>query len=306
MKCLDFEIRKASFLDLYKIVRMALFYHKNDPKSRDMMSNPLKSFLYKLFGPVYVRLTLIGFKAVVDGKIAGYILIKRRGYSIHIWDLVVDSDFRGKGIGESLMRFAEKSVENKCRYISLAVMEDNAPAMHLYEKLGYQNFLFSPVCYQIEKAGELKKGRKLIELKSVSGKAAIRSRSENLSNVLDAVIGSDKREIVQLLYPLPSKTKRKTRHFMISQLDTEVGFASIKQRKDLASVFLIISPKVWDTDVETEAIIKVIERVRLQSINQVKICVVQAYEKNLENALKNVNCAMERKTPRLALIKKLV
>jgi ribosomal protein S18 acetylase RimI-like enzyme len=305
VKTLDFEIRKASFFDLYKIVKMALFYHKDDPKSQDILSSPLKSFLYKLFGPVYVRLTLIGFKAVVDEKIAGYILIKKRGHSIHIWDLVVDSDFRGKGIGEGLMKFAEKSIENKCQYISLAVMEDNAPAMHLYEKLEYQNFLFSPICYHLEKAAESEKNRKLIELRAVSGNAAIRSRSKHFSNVLDAVIGPDKREIVQLLYPLPLKTLRKTQYFTISQQDAEVGYVSIKQRKDLASAFLIISPKVWNTDAETEAITKVVERVRLRSINHVEICIVQAYEKNLENTLKNMNYAIKRKTPRLALIKKL-
>jgi GNAT superfamily N-acetyltransferase len=299
----DFEIKRASIFDMNKIVKMAFFHHKNDPKFREIRSNPLKSFLYRLFGPLYVRLTLISFKAVACGKIAGYVLIKKRDHSIHIWDLVVDSEFRGKGIGRSLMRYAEKIAEDRHRYVTLAVMEDNIPAIRLYSELGYENLQFSPVCYLVTKPKAPEKGSKFVELESISEEEAIQIRSDHYAAVLDAVVGPAKRETALLLYPLPSKIRRKTECFRILA-SAEVGYLSVRRRKDLTSIFLLINPKVWETDAESDAIKKVIEKEHLKS-DQFEICVVQAYEENLQKAFRKADCVVEREIPRLVLVKKL-
>jgi len=304
VKACNVEIERASIFDMYKIVRMALSYHKDDPKSQEILSNPLKSFLYKLLGPLYVRSTLTSLKVAVQGKIAGYILIKRRDHSLHVWDLVVDPEFRGQGIGESLMKFAEKHAENRHRYVTLAVMEDNLPAMRLYRKLGYENLQFSPVCYHLKVDKETERSSKLVDLEPISGEASIRSRSKHFSNILSAVIGPGKCETIQLLYPLPSKVRRKTEYFTISESGREVGHVSIKHRKELASIFLFIDPSIWSTNTEKEAIMKVIEKAHLRS-ERVEICVIQAYKKSLEGVLRDENCVTERRPSRLALIKKL-
>lgn len=304
MKTFRVEIERASIFDLYEIVRMALSYHKGDPKSQEILSSSLKSCLYKLLGPLYVRLTLASFKVAVQGRIAGYVLTKKRDHSLHIWDLVVDPEFRGKGIGESLMKFAEKRAEKRHRYVTLAVMEDNVPAMRLYEKLGYENLQFSPVCYQLEVPEEPETGSSFVVLEPVSGEAVIHGRSEHFYNVLRAVIGSSKNEIVKLLYPMPSKVRREAECFTILETGREVGYTSIKHKKNLASIFLLISPSIWSTDAENEAIMKAIQKGRLRSA-RVEICALQAYEKNLERVLREENCVAERKTSRLALIKKL-
>lgn len=304
MEIVNFKIKKASIFDMNEIVRMAIFYHMNDPKLQEILSNPLKSFLYKLFGPLYVRLTLIGFKMVVQGKIAGYILIKRRDHSLHIWDLVVKPEFRGKGIGKRLMEYAEKYAGDKYQYITLAVMEDNAPAIGLYEKLGYENLQFSPVCYKVERADTQERGSECVKLELILGETAIRCRSEHFFSVLKAVIGLDKSEVARFLYPLPSKIGRKTESFKISAFEREVGYMSVTQRNNLTSIFLIVDPEVWNANIEEEATMKAIESGYLKS-DQIEIRVMQAYEKNLENALKKANFAAERKILRIALIKKL-
>jgi len=304
MKSIDFEIMKASIFDMNKIVRMALFYHKDDPKFRETLSNPLKLFLYRLFGSLYVRLSLVSFKVVVSGKIVGYILLKRRRYSLHVWDLVVDSEFQGKGIGRSLMEFAERFSNNERRYLTLAVMEDNAPAMRLYEKLGYENLKFSPVCYRLERPKTLEKNFKSVKLEPIFEKAATHCRNKHFSSVLDAVVGPDKCEVVRLIYSLPSKIRRRTKCFRILAFEREIGYMSLRQVKDLATIFLIVNPDTWSFDAETEAVQEAIEKGYLKS-SQVEICVMQAYEKNLENILKRANLTSERRIPRLALIKKL-
>jgi GNAT superfamily N-acetyltransferase len=300
----DFEIKRASIFDMNKIVKMAFFHHKNDPKFREICSNPLKSFLYRLFGPLYVRLTLISFKAVACGKIAGYVLVKKRDHSIHIWDLVVNSEFRGKGIGSNLMQYAERIAEDRQRYVTLAVMENNIPAIRLYSGLGYENLQFSPVCYLVAKPKAPQKDSKFTELEPISKKGeVIRIRCDNYATVLDKVVGPAKRETALLLYPLPSKMRRKTEYFRIFT-SAQVGYLSVRRRKDLTSIFLLVNPKVWETDAETEAITKVIEKGCLKS-DQFEICVVQAYEEYLQKAFIKAECIAERETPRLVLVKKL-
>ena len=304
MNAFKVEIERASIFDLYGIVRMALSHHKGDPKSQEILSSSLKSYLYKLLGPLYVRLTLASFKVAFQGRIVGYVLIKRRAHSLHIWDLVVDPEFRGKGIGESLMKFAEKRAEKRHQYITLAVMEGNVPAMRLYEKLGYENLQFSPVCYQLEVPKEPETGSSLVALEPVSGEAVVRSRSEHFYSVLSAVVGSSKVEIVKLLYPMPSKVRRGAECFAILGAGREVGYASIRRTKNLVSILLLISPSVWSTEAENEAVMKVVQKGCLRSA-RVEICVLQAYERNLERVLREEGCVAERKTLRLALIKKL-
>jgi ribosomal protein S18 acetylase RimI-like enzyme len=304
LKSQDFEIEKASFFDMSRIVKMALHYHKDDPKSKEILSNPLKSFLYKFFGPLYVRLTLTGFKAVISGETAGYILIKKRDISIHIWDLVVDSRFRRMGIGKGLMEYAETYAKNDYQYASLAVMEDNTAAIGLYRKLGYENLQFSPICYQLEKPSKRTKSSDLVKLEPISGEEAIRCRKKHFSNVLNVAIGESNRATVNLLYPLSAKPRRRTEYFRILASGEEAGYLSSREEEGTKSIFAIIDPKVWHTDTEEKAIMKTIEY-GFSKADQLKICVMQSYERNLENLLKKTNSVAERETPRLALIKKL-
>jgi len=58
-----------------------------------------------------------------------------------IEDLVVDKDFRGKGIGEALIRYAiEKAKQKGCASVDLTSRPERVQANRLYQKIG-----FSPV-----------------------------------------------------------------------------------------------------------------------------------------------------------------
>ena len=304
MKSQDFEIKKASFFDMNRIVKMALCYHKDDPKSKGILSNRLKLFLYKFFGPLYVWLTLTGFKAVVSGETAGYILIKKRDMSIHIWDLVVDSRFRRMGIGKGLMEYAETYAKSDYQYASLAVMEDNTAAIGLYRKLGYENLQFSPICYLVEKPNGRIATNNLVKLEPISGEEAVRCRKENFSNVLNVAIGEKNSAIVNLLYPLSAKLRRRTESFRILASGEGAGYLSSREGGMTNSVFVIIDPKVWHTVIEEKAIMEAIEY-GFSKADQLKICVMQSYERNLESLLRKTNSVAEREIPRLALIKRL-
>lgn len=79
-----------------------------------------------------------GFKCVEDGEVLGYL-----HYSTSLDGLDVNSVFvfpmhRKKGVGKTLLlAVLEKAKEIKAEKIFLEVREGNAPAIALYQKLGF-------------------------------------------------------------------------------------------------------------------------------------------------------------------------
>jgi GNAT superfamily N-acetyltransferase len=86
------------------------------------------------------------FRVVIaewDGAIAGFALFFYN-YStwwgrpgIHLEDLFVKPQFRGKGIGKALLvHLAQIAVEENCRRLEWQVLDWNTPAIEFYESLG--------------------------------------------------------------------------------------------------------------------------------------------------------------------------
>lgn len=57
---------------------------------------------------------------------------------ISILDLCIDKTMRGKGIGNSLLESFIQEHINECEAFELHVLEENKPAIALYEKLGFK------------------------------------------------------------------------------------------------------------------------------------------------------------------------
>jgi ribosomal protein S18 acetylase RimI-like enzyme len=75
----------------------------------------------------------------VDGDRAGRLYVHRGPRDIRIMDIVLAPDFRGRGIGTSLLRSLMREADASRRKLSIHV-EMNNPARTLYDRLG-----FSPV-----------------------------------------------------------------------------------------------------------------------------------------------------------------
>lgn len=93
----------------------------------------------------------VSILAFVDGQPAG-LANCFEGFStfaarplLNIHDLVVASDFRGKGIARALMAEAEVVArERGCVKLTLEVLEGNAVAQSLYQSLGYGDYVLDP------------------------------------------------------------------------------------------------------------------------------------------------------------------
>lgn len=89
------------------------------------------------------NISSFGGKVIIaseNEKIGGAVIINNTGMKGYIPEhilvyIAVGPDQRGKGLGKTLMKKAEEVTEGD---IALHVEEDN-PALHLYQKVGYEN-----------------------------------------------------------------------------------------------------------------------------------------------------------------------
>lgn len=85
------------------------------------------------------------FVVEVEGRFAGYVWVSIRNSRdswdlnrpMWIYDITLDSDYRGRGLGKVLMRKAEEWAKAEKRNLGLFVHAHNEPAIRLYESEGY-------------------------------------------------------------------------------------------------------------------------------------------------------------------------
>jgi len=87
----------------------------------------------------------ISFPVVIvhepDQKVVGYLIYWQIRDEVQITNLALHPDFRGRGIGESVLRVVLKEVCGKgATFVTLEVRSSNTPAISLYKKLGFKVF----------------------------------------------------------------------------------------------------------------------------------------------------------------------
>lgn len=80
------------------------------------------------------------FVAITKNEVSGYIGANNVLGEVYVDNIAVFYNYRGFGIGESLLRHLIKvSEDENCDFVTLEVRVSNTPARNLYEKLGFQN-----------------------------------------------------------------------------------------------------------------------------------------------------------------------
>jgi ribosomal-protein-alanine N-acetyltransferase len=85
----------------------------------------------------------ISFPVVIvhepDQKVVGYIIYWQIRDEVQITNLALHPDFRGRGIGETVLAVILKEVRGKgATFVTLEVRSSNTPAVSLYRKLGFK------------------------------------------------------------------------------------------------------------------------------------------------------------------------
>ena len=77
--------------------------------------------------------------AHIEGMACGVLIIHPNGLagSPYVKSIAVDNNYRSRGIGAALIRFAENQFQSTARYIFLCVSSFNLRARSFYENQGY-------------------------------------------------------------------------------------------------------------------------------------------------------------------------
>ena len=74
-----------------------------------------------------------------DGETAGYAEMRTVAGEAQIYNIVIDKAFRGRGLGEQLLRhLIDRAKGSGCSLMTLEVRGGNEAAMELYRKLGFR------------------------------------------------------------------------------------------------------------------------------------------------------------------------
>ena len=98
------------------------------------------------------------FFADVDGKPAGQIkLVPWWNKFAYVEELIVDTEFRGKGVGRALMtRASEWAKQQNFPGLTLETQDNNVPACRFYEKCGFVLSGFDLYAYKnLDNASEI-------------------------------------------------------------------------------------------------------------------------------------------------------
>jgi ribosomal-protein-alanine N-acetyltransferase len=84
------------------------------------------------------------YVAEVDNKVVGYMGLQIFSGEGYVTNVAVLPNYRGQGIAKALIA---KQFENEMSFITLEVRQSNAPAISLYEKMGFENVGTRPNFY---------------------------------------------------------------------------------------------------------------------------------------------------------------
>lgn len=111
----------------------ALLIHPSEEKLGRMLNDCLSDIPY-----------LEGYILETDGQTAGYGILAKSysteacGLCVWIEDIYVQPEHRGKGLGSGFLAFVEERCSHSAARIRLEVEPDNARAIEVYRKAGFE------------------------------------------------------------------------------------------------------------------------------------------------------------------------
>lgn len=123
----EIEIVKAKVSDIKRIIEIEELSY-SDPWPREIF---MVDYLFNSSSEYFV--------AKMQGKIVGFIGIWYEGKKLHVINVAVHPDERGKGIGTNLLLFAiNLAKELGYEAVYLEARKSNVSAQRLYRKLGFK------------------------------------------------------------------------------------------------------------------------------------------------------------------------
>jgi ribosomal protein S18 acetylase RimI-like enzyme len=133
------ELLRAEDIEMIRQVRLEAL--KNHPENFGAdydheAGQPLEWWLRRMGGGT-------SFGVWIDGELAGLTVFARQTEKKHahqgvIGAVYVRPQYRGRGVGDTLMKAALEEAEKHVEHVTLTVTESNAGAIRLYERNGFK------------------------------------------------------------------------------------------------------------------------------------------------------------------------
>jgi ribosomal protein S18 acetylase RimI-like enzyme len=139
---MSIEIRKAAEHDCPMIVALMRDFAEYEKLGKyfTLTEDKLSAVMFE--DEAYVK----GIVALDDEEIIAYALFYKsfasfRGQSgVYLEDIFIDSGYRGRGVGEAMLKkIAQMAKAKGAERIDFQVLDWNAPAINFYEKLGAES-----------------------------------------------------------------------------------------------------------------------------------------------------------------------
>lgn len=147
----DLNIWPLTFLQVYQsadTVMTALLEKDATFRKWFVSSEGLRQFGRYIIVPVYYHLLTSGYGAMVDDQQVGWLYLRGWHQVLYIETLTTHPDWRRKGVGMSLLQFAEAQAHILGReWLALTATLANTPAVELYEKAGYRRGHWRVMCH---------------------------------------------------------------------------------------------------------------------------------------------------------------
>jgi L-amino acid N-acyltransferase YncA len=154
---MSIKIRKATIKDFEAVRRLGRNFYKEAASNPDFgdyvfFKRPPRSSTLKWFTKLLSDVrkgNAISLMADADGQIAGHCFVRRvvPGSELsHVGELtiLVDSGYRGKGIGGRLLDSIIKQSKGKFEMLRVGVFATNKIAKNLYKSRGFKRFGIEP------------------------------------------------------------------------------------------------------------------------------------------------------------------
>jgi ribosomal protein S18 acetylase RimI-like enzyme len=148
----------------------------NDPEAENY-SQFMRFFMF-----LYIGITAKNYFCYHNSILTGLLSLRtKKGSDAFIFGVAVLPEFRKKGLGKYMMDFSEKRAkETKKKFMALAVLNSNEPAVNLYKKLDYKfvGLGVTPISISIDKITKSKSNS--IELETIFLKPMERNMYEKI------------------------------------------------------------------------------------------------------------------------------
>lgn len=138
----DFNIWPLTFLQVYQsaeTVMSALLEKDANFRRWFVASEGMRQVGRFLIVPFYYHLLTSGYGAMVGNEQVGWLYLRGWHQVLYIETLTIHPDWRRKGVGTTLLEFAEEQARILGReWMALTAILANEQAVALYEKAGYQ------------------------------------------------------------------------------------------------------------------------------------------------------------------------